>query len=369
MFQEYEELVALSRLALTARKQDVQLFVRRLSRRLRKARPDVADQLDAVLVENPGAGAPLRGVVAKHLPVDADSRLNLARPEYPVVVEQVPILADWVLRNLEQVVSERRQEASLLREGLHATKSVLLTGMPGVGKSLAARWIASKLDRPLVTLDLSAVMSSYLGRTGANVRQVLDYAKGTTCVLLLDELDAVAKRRDDNGEVGELKRLVTVLLQEIDDWPASGLLVAATNHPDLLDPAIWRRFEMVVDFPMPTREQTQEAVRRFWGQAEENAQLLMIASSAFEGMSFSEIEREMIRARREVVISGVSLESALQQVVHDRLASLPVRDRKEVAVRLVKNGFSQYEAKRWTSVHRSTIRSAIRSQTPRDGRK
>ena len=94
-------------------------------------------------------------------------------------------------------------------------------------------------------------MSSYLGRTGSNIRHVLDYAKGVDGVLLLDELDAIAKRRDDATDVGELKRLVTVLLQEIDDWPSSGLLIAATNHPGLLDPAVWRRFELRVSFPMP----------------------------------------------------------------------------------------------------------------------
>src|SRR5665213_3572636 len=125
---------------------------------------------------------------------------------------------------------------------------------PGVGKTLAARWIARELHRPLLTLDLSAVMSSFLGRTGANVRHVLDYAKGVDCVLLLDELDSIAKRRDDASDVGELKRLVTVLLQEIDDWPSTGLLIAATNHSDLLDPAVWRRFEMRVNFPMPGDE-------------------------------------------------------------------------------------------------------------------
>jgi hypothetical protein len=111
-----------------------------------------------------------------------------------------------------------------------------------LGDTLAARVLARTLGRPLLILDLAAVMSSFLGRTGGNLRHVLDYAKSIECVLLLDELDAIAKRRDDAGEIGELKRLVTVLIQEIDDWPSSGLLVAATNHPELLDPAIWRRF-------------------------------------------------------------------------------------------------------------------------------
>src|ERR1700733_11402427 len=143
---------------------------------------------------------------------------------------------------------------------LHPTKSALFVGPPGVGKTLAARWIAKKLNRPLIVLDLSAVMSSFLGRTGNNVRNVLDYAKGVECIFLLDEFDAIAKRRDDAVEVGELKRLVTVLLQEIDEWPSSGILIAATNHPELLDPAVWRRFDLIVKFPMPAEDQLTEAV-------------------------------------------------------------------------------------------------------------
>ena len=139
-----------------------------------------------------------------------------------------------------------------------------------LGKTLAARWIAKKLNRPLIVLDLWAVMSSFLGRTGNNIRNVLDYAKGLDCVLLLDEFDAIAKRRDDAVEIGELKRLVTVLLQEIDEWPSSGLLLAATNHPDLLDPAVWRRFELIVEFPMPTEAEIRQAIELFLGgEAEE----------------------------------------------------------------------------------------------------
>ena len=96
------------------------------------------------------------------------------------------------------------------------TRSALFTGPPGVGKTLAAKWMARELGQPLAILDLSAVMSSFLGRTGSNVRAVLDFARDRRCILLLDEFDAVAKRRDDTSEIGELKRLVTVLLQEID---------------------------------------------------------------------------------------------------------------------------------------------------------
>ena len=119
----------------------------------------------------------------------------------PLEVDAEPILDAGVKRALEQLIFERQRDQELIKQGLSPTRSIIFTGPPGVGKTLAARWVARELHRPLLTLDLSAVMSSFLGRTGANVRHVLDYAKSVDGVLLLDELDAIAKRRDDATDV------------------------------------------------------------------------------------------------------------------------------------------------------------------------
>ncbi|CAG0947220.1 partial ATP-dependent zinc metalloprotease FtsH, partial [Anaerolineae bacterium] len=239
-----KELVQLARLALAGRRQDVEMYLRRLARKTAQERPEIAEALSSLLTQGLTRQSPLRGEATDLLPVDRDSRLELMRVEAPDDIDVAPLLPAEILRQLESVLSEREKEADLFKAGLAPTKSLLFTGPPGVGKTISARWIAKKLGKPLLTLDLSAVMSSYLGRTGTNVRFVLDYAKQRECVLLLDELDAIAKRRDDGSEIGELKRLVTVLLQEIDDWPPTGLLIAATNHASLLDPAVWRRFEL-----------------------------------------------------------------------------------------------------------------------------
>jgi SpoVK/Ycf46/Vps4 family AAA+-type ATPase len=293
--------------------------------------------------------------------VDTDSRLQLIRTEHPVVLDVEPIWSESVAERLHQIVNERGCEAELLSAGLRPTKSALFTGPPGVGKSLAARWISATLDRPLLTLDLSAVMSSYLGRTGANVRHVLDYAKGTDSVLFLDELDAVAKRRDDVTEIGELKRLVTVLLQEIDDWSSPSILLAATNHSDLLDPAVWRRFEMVIDFPMPSDAQLRQAIAQLLPAeiSEATREALVIST---RGISFSDVERDFSRARREAITHKLSIEDRLYTIMSQRAAVLSHRERKELAVKLVEAKLSERHAQRITGVDRKTIGRAISEQ-------
>jgi len=182
-------------------------------------------------------------------------------------------------------------------------------------------------------------------------------------VLLLDELDAIAKRRDDVTDVGELKRLVTVLLQEIDDWPPTGLLIAATNHSDLLDPAVWRRFELRVDFPMPTNDSVRRAIATFLGTDKIATAWQEVLAVALRGLSFSDIEREVMLARRSAVIRGISLEEALARLVHGRVQPLPRRERGEIALWLTEAGISQRQVHDLTGVSRDTIRKKTRAGT------
>lgn len=351
-----DEIVQIARLALAGRPQDVQAYIRRLARRYQGELPTVAAQLTELLQEAPTRQSPLRREAAAPVPVDLESRLQLLRIEDTPTLEVEPIWESGIKRALDQIISERRRDAELFKQGLSPTRSIIFTGPPGVGKTLAARWIARELHRPLLTLDLSAVMSSFLGRTGTNVRHVLDYAKSVNGVLLLDELDSIAKRRDDTTDVGELKRLVTVLLQEIDDWPATGLLIAATNHSDLLDPAVWRRFEMRVDFPMPTDASVRRAIETFLGSGKASAAWNDVLAVALRGLSFSDIEREVMLARRAAVTRDITLEDALGQVVQSRVEPLARRERGQIAMWLTEAGISQRQVHELTGVSRDTIR-------------
>lgn len=351
-----DELVQIARLALTGRPQDVQLYIRRLVKRYQGAHPALAAELTKLLQESPTQQSPLRRQAAAPVPVDSESRLQLLRVETAPTIDVEPIWDAGVQRALAQVIFERQHDKELVKQGLAPTRSVIFTGPPGVGKTLAARWLARELKRPLMTLDLSAVMSSFLGRTGANVRHVLDYAKGVDGVLLLDELDAIAKRRDDATDVGELKRLVTVLLQEIDDWPPTGLLIAATNHSDLLDPAVWRRFEMRVDFPMPAEEAVRRAIDVFLGKTQAAPAWKDVLAVALKGLSYSDIEREVMLARRGAVVQKEPLENALSRLVQNRMEPLPRKERGQIALWLTEAGISQRQVHELTGVSRDTIR-------------
>lgn len=163
---------------------------------------------------------------------------------------------------VQQVVAERRAPERLQAAGLDPTKSILLIGEPGVGKTMTARYIAASLGLPLITVDLAVLVSSYLGKTGQNLRAALEYARSAPCVFFIDEFDAVGKRRDDPADVGELKRIVNVLLLELERWPADNLLIAATNHPELLDRAVWRRFDSTIRLGLPDRDARRAILER-----------------------------------------------------------------------------------------------------------
>ena len=329
-----ENLVTLARLALAGSPQDVATHVRRVAREHRPRFPEQATALEELAKRAPN-GSPVRSVMTAP-PVDADTRLELLRREDPTGVNE-PVWSEDLAGTLRQMIAERSRVADLSAAGLVPTRSALFTGPPGVGKTLSARWIASELGWPLFALDLSAVMSSFLGRTGGNLRSVLDFARARPCVLLLDEFDAIAKRRDDSVEIGELKRLVTVLLQEIETWPATGLLIAATNHPELLDPAVWRRFDVVVRFGLPALAEMRAAVGRLL-RGEATPEAVTALSATFAGHSFSDAEREVSTARRESLVKRLDLFDVLAARARDRVRGMSVSGRKRVALAMVDAG-------------------------------
>jgi len=199
-----KDFLHLARLSFEGKKADTIALTQKVVREITKRRPDLSSQVEGVL----NIARSLKDVSAmRHatpVPVDLDSRLELVRHDTDEITIE-PFWVENIKSDLDSIIEERKRENDLIKAGLFPTKTILLVGPPGVGKTLSAKWIATKLNRPLLVLDLAAVMSSYLGKTGNNIRAVLEYAKKRQSVLLLDEFDAIAKKRDDSNEVAESK--------------------------------------------------------------------------------------------------------------------------------------------------------------------
>jgi SpoVK/Ycf46/Vps4 family AAA+-type ATPase len=351
-------LVQLGKMAVGGGNAQAKVVMRKLARSLRSSHPGVADEIVTMLRASPvRAGA---GDVRIEDPVDLDSRLPLLRREDPIVLPYQPIYTEPLQAALDQLVQEHLRSDALYSAGLAPTRTALFVGPPGVGKTLAARWVAESLNLPLLVLDLSSVMSSFLGRTGGNLRRVFDHARMTPCVLLLDELDAVAKKRDDSSEIGELKRLVTVLLQEIDSWPEGSLMLAATNHSELLDPAVWRRFESLLEFELPDTWARAAALDAYLRGEEVTEEVRVLVTEATAGSALSSLEADVLTARRSAALGNRSLDEALTQLACVRLQVLAPQQRAGLVASIVSSGaMSQRQASAMTGVSRDTIRKYV----------
>ena len=232
------------------------------------------------------------------------------------------------MSHLEEVVSERLHVDALRRAGVGLTRTILLCGPPGVGKTMAARWLAEAMGLPLLTLDLASVVSSYLGSSGRNIKAVLEYAKSGPCVLLLDEFDAIAKRRDDESDIGELKRIVNVILVELDRWPDTSLLVAATNHPQLLDAAVDRRFDRTITLSLPGFEERSTILLNLsQGVGGLDAEVIGLVAAMTSGSSGADLSRQWLTAARRAVMSGGRIADVLiDEVARHCEESGPARD-------------------------------------------
>jgi SpoVK/Ycf46/Vps4 family AAA+-type ATPase len=228
-----------------------------------------------------------------------------------LVIEAVPRrrLSDLILPgDVRESIAEFLHEyahAELLRaHSIEPRHTVLLIGPPGNGKTSLAEVIAAELGLLFLTVRYDAIVDSYLGETASRIRKVIDFASTIPCLLFFDEFDAVGKERGDAHETGEIKRVVSSLLVQMDALPAQSVLVCATNHPELLDRAVWRRFELKLEIPMPGPDELQEWFRRF--EHSIGGKLNVTAaqfSKRMAGTNFAEVEAFTLDVRRKLVLS------------------------------------------------------------------
>ena len=158
-------------------------------------------------------------------------------------------------KSIQQLIKEKKYVAELTKYGLPVNNKILLQGNSGCGKTTTAKAIANAIGKSILILNLSNVVCSRIGETSQNLKQVFDKAARDNSVLFLDEFDQIGKARgNDEKDVGEMRRLVNTIIQLIDYFPKNALLICATNHPEIIDIALMRRFQLRINFEMPSKE-------------------------------------------------------------------------------------------------------------------
>lgn len=233
------------------------------------------------------------------LPVDTDSRFPLIEHVNLKKLNEPPVI---IFQEQQDVVNEflsvAKSHAQLDAEGIDGSLSLLMYGPPGTGKNRLARFIANELGLELYIARLDGVISSFLGSTSKNIRALFEFAAKTPCILFLDEFDAIAKLRGDSQEMGELKRVVNSFIQNLDTIGPHSIVLAATNHEDLLDSAIWRRFAYRLKLDYPVNYQRAQMWKQFLRPIkfnERDIQLLVDLSEGFTGSDIQEVCRRLNR--------------------------------------------------------------------------
>lgn len=274
------------------------------------------------------------------LPVEKDSRFPLADKtiyQKDEIWIELPVGTQEIIHKFINYYNNRK---ILLEKNIPVNSSIILYGPPGTGKTKTASYIASMLGLPLITARTDALISSYLGATSKNIRMLMDYAQATPCVLFLDEFDALAKIRDDSNEIGELKRVVVTLLQNIDSL-RDVILIAATNHEDLLDKAVWRRFHYKIHISLPDDDIREKILLRII-QEELDKKIVEIFIELTTSMTGADIESLCFEYLKEKALEKeISIARLLQLILMERNPELKQRtyDKKNI-IQLIKSKYN-----------------------------
>jgi len=290
-----------------------------------KLAEEIKDLIDAAKEQR--AGRELLGRDPTPISRPRGELANLVSVTYPRDKLVRMVTSETVRERLLRIIREQRHFQRLREHGLAPRRRLLLTGPPGTGKTLTASVLAGELGLPLFLVRLEVLISKFLGETAAKLRLIFDAVRDTRGVYLFDEFDAIASQRGMSNEVGEIRRVLNSFLQFIEHNDSHSLIVAATNHPELLDHAVYRRFDDVIEYDLPSPAQVADTLRgrvhKFAGSDVDWAELGMVAS----GLSYAEITRAADEAMKDAIIGDrMSVTQAdLKAALTERLAMRPAR--------------------------------------------
>jgi len=300
------------------------------------------------------------------LPRDKDSLLELFEIVEPDVELKDVILPEGQLDVIKQVIDEQKNADRFLKHNLTPANRMLLCGPPGCGKTMTAYAIAHELQIPVAYVRLDGLVSSYLGQTSTNLRKVFDSVKDKHIILFLDEFDAIAKKRDDSNELGELKRVVTTLLQNFDNMPSNVFLIAATNHEQLLDPAIWRRFNVTIRLDLPDVKQRQKLIEKWFQEFDLTGKFnFKTLASISEGLSCANIlEWAKACGKENLLKPNFKMEDATAILIRQMTKfSSNGEDTWKVIIHMKEIGVSEKQISRALGIASSTLNYQIKIHT------
>nr|WP_321485595.1 ATP-binding protein [uncultured Draconibacterium sp.] len=278
-----------------------------IDREKRKKHTIVAKELEQALFNRTARKSESAKRYKDSVPIPRDSEKGFPLLEIQYCDEEIDnlIVSDNVKEQLEQVIREFKDADVLATYNLINKRKVLFCGKPGTGKTYSAKILSSILNIPLVYIRFDAIISSYLGETAGNLRKVFDFIESGTWVVLFDEFDIIGKNRDDSHEHGEIKRVVNNFLQMIDNAKGDSILLAATNHQNMLDPAIWRRFDDVIYFDLPKEESRRKLIEIYLKAIKRESNIdLSLLSSKMDGFSPADIKMATESAMKNAIINS-----------------------------------------------------------------
>lgn len=271
----------------------------------RKGRQALAEELKKIIQDS--KKSKINGGVLKNLPINSAQKelndlLEFSRPDDKL---KDMVLTPNLKSSINRILDEQRQIEKLRQHNLFPRKKLLLTGPPGCGKTMTARVISNELSIPLFVIRLDGLISRYMGESIAKLRLIFDTMKEFRAVYLFDEFDSIGTTRNQGNEVGEIKRVLNSFLLQIEKDDSNSLIIAATNMPQNLDEALFRRFDDIIAYPIPTEEQILQYYKTELSKRNLiNESILLKISKNSMGLNFSDLEKICHDYLKNIIVYG-----------------------------------------------------------------